>query len=227
MNLIAFDLDDTLYKEIDFLHSGYREITRQLSVDFRLDYNVMYDMMIHPQKNAFDDLNMYLRQHDVPSDRDVSWMVNVYRTHHPDITLDNETEHTLKLLTESTENRLAIITDGRIITQQAKIDALGLHRFIESNLISISESIGAKKNKRLPFERMMALNTDCNRFFYIGDNPAKDFYWGNKLGWTTIQLNDDGRNIQKQNIIIPQQYHAQLTVSSIADVIDYINCIAH
>ncbi len=218
MNLIALDLDDTLYKEIDFLHSGYREIARQLSADFGLDYNVMYDMMIHPRNNAFDDLDMYLRQHDVPSDINISWMVNVYRIHYPDIKLDNETEHTLKLLAGFPENRLAIITDGRITTQQAKIDALGLHRFIEPELISISESIGAKKSKKFPFERMMSLNPDCDKFYYIGDNPAKDFYWANKLGWTTIQLNDDGRNIQKQNIVIPSPYRARHSINTISDL---------
>lgn len=222
MRLIAFDLDDTLYKEIDFLHSGYREIARRLSAKYALPYDRMYGMMLHPENNAFDDLNDYLKTSGRNVTEDVTWMIETYRTHRPDITLDHDTERVLAALAADSNNRLALITDGRVVTQTTKIEALGLLRFISPENISISEAIGKKKTSRVPFSRIMALNPDCTGLFYIGDNPVKDFYWGNLLGWTTVQINDDGRNIQRQNVVIPRQYHAQTSINTITSLPEII-----
>lgn len=222
MRLIAFDLDDTLYKEIDFLHSGYREIARQLTAKYSLPYERMYGMMLHPENNAFDDLNDYLKTSGCNVTEDVAWMVETYRSHRPDIALDHDTECVLAALAADSNNRLALITDGRLTTQTSKIEALGLLRYITPENISISEAVGKKKTSRLPFARMMSLNPDCTGLFYIGDNPVKDFYWGNLLGWTTVQLNDDGRNIQRQNIVIPRQYHAHISIDAITSLPEII-----
>ena len=39
----------------------------------------------------------------------------------------------------------------------------------------------------------------CQSFIYVGDNVKKDFITPNALGWKTICLKDDGRNIHKQD----------------------------
>lgn len=222
MRLIAFDLDDTLYKEIDFLHSGYREIARRLASKYSLPYDEMYRIMLNDAGNAFDDLFRFLQSSGLPVTENIPWMVDTYRTHKPDISLDDDTLRTLSCLASAPCNRLALITDGRTVTQTAKIETLGLPEYIPADNISISEAIGREKSSRLPFDRMMDINPDCSRYYYIGDNPAKDFYWGNRLGWTTIQLRDDGRNIQRQNIVIPEEYQAAITIGKITDLLDII-----
>lgn len=40
---------------------------------------------------------------------------------------------------------------------------------------------------------------ECRDFTYVGDNPRKDFIAPNALGWLTVCLKDDGRNIHKQD----------------------------
>jgi putative hydrolase of the HAD superfamily len=41
----------------------------------------------------------------------------------------------------------------------------------------------------------------------------KDFVWPNRLGWTTVQLLDNGRNVHSQTIQLPgDDYRAQLTI---------------
>lgn len=41
---------------------------------------------------------------------------------------------------------------------------------------------------------------DCHGFTYVGDNLKKDFIAPNALGWLTVCLKDDGRNIHKQEV---------------------------
>lgn len=38
----------------------------------------------------------------------------------------------------------------------------------------------------------------CQSFIYVGDNVKKDFITPNALGWKTICIKDDGRNIHSK-----------------------------
>jgi putative hydrolase of the HAD superfamily len=92
---------------------------------------------------------------------------------------------------------MAVITDGRSITQRNKIRALKIEELFSDLLIS--EEFGTAK----PDERNYRYfeNKYPNRqFYYFGDNTSKDFIVPQKLGWTSICVKDAGRNIHKQNI---------------------------
>ena len=41
---------------------------------------------------------------------------------------------------------------------------------------------------------------ECHDFTYVGDNLKKDFIASNTLGWLTVCLKDDGRNIHRQEV---------------------------
>jgi putative hydrolase of the HAD superfamily len=216
MKLIAFDLDDTLYNERDFVASGYRAVSANLSQRYGLNYDEMVYVMTHAPLNPFDSLEEYLTNRSVQRGlsivEDIPWMVKTYREHRPDIALSDEVVSTLAALIQR-KYRLALITDGRVVTQSNKIESLGLSRFIDADNISISQAIGAEKYHRLPFRRMMDLNGDVESFAYVADNPMKDFVWPNRLGWTTVQLLDNGRNVHSQTIQLPgDDYRAQLTI---------------
>ncbi|MGM9786689.1 MAG: HAD family hydrolase, partial [Candidatus Cryptobacteroides sp.] len=88
----------------------------------------------------------------------------------------------------------------RSIQQRNKIEALGLNRWIENDDIIISEEFGSEKPALANYEYYMKRYPECCDFTYIGDNPNKDFVVPNILGWETICLIDDGRNIHKQGI---------------------------
>ncbi|MBD5258796.1 MAG: HAD family hydrolase [Barnesiella sp.] len=220
--LVAFDLDDTLYKECDFVMSGYRAVARTVAQESGVfDYDEMVDVMVNAPVNAFDSLQEYItnraEQYAIICKIGIPEMVSIYRTHFPDI----KAEESLAVLNDlqACGFRLAIITDGRKVTQSNKIQALGLDAIVSAANISISEAIGAEKFLPLPFERMMRLNPDIERFIYIGDNPMKDFVWPNRLGWTTIQLNDDGRNIHSQDIKLPSNdYTPHYRITTLTDL---------
>ena len=178
----------------------------------------MVHVMAHAPLNPFDSLAEYLLnrsiQQSLNHNYDIPWMVATYRNHFPDISADNAVD-VIEQLSEA-GYKIGLITDGRTVTQTNKIKALGLDRLIPADNISISETIGGEKYTPLPFERMMKLNPDVRHFIYVGDNPMKDFLWPNRLGWTTIQLIDNGRNVHSQQVSLPSDdYRPQYRIKSL------------
>ncbi len=219
--IVAFDLDDTLFCEADFLHSAYRHISSRLSDKYpALTYNDCLDVMMSAD-NAFNALFEHIERHGISVEEDIAWCIDTYRTHYPDISLYDDAEKTIEKLQQSGIGT-AIITDGRINTQTNKISALGLNIFITNNNIIISEAIGFNKEHHQPFTLLMRQNPEIKNFYYIGDNTSKDFYWPNKLGWSTICLRDNGRNIHPQDFNCPTDYHPNYIINNLSEIINII-----
>lgn len=218
--LVAFDLDDTLYQERDFQLSAYRRIAHIIGRRHKeANADSLYRAM-RKSKNGFRVLNLR-----IPSEwpeSDISWMVQTYRTHLPDIKLSTPVCRTLDELV-ARGHTLALITDGRSVTQRHKIESLGLTRWIDPGLISISEEIGADKHERQPFERMETLTPDETERIYVADNYAKDFRWPRAMGWKTVCLRDRGRNIFAQ---CPDEhspeYHPHHTIDRLSELLDLL-----
>ncbi len=195
MNVICFDLDDTLYKEIDFLKSAYREIAlRAAQGDRRLADQAYVEMLqaYTDGGNAFLRLNEWLGLMAPVAD-----YLAMYRAHRPDIHLEEDVVATLDAL-KTVGHTIALITDGRSVQQRNKMAALGLNRWIDDGDIVISEEIGSEKPAETNYRRVMERHPEAERFVYVGDNPAKDFIAPNRLGWTTVCLLDNGENIHPQ-----------------------------
>ena len=211
--MIVFDLDDTLYKEIDFWHSGMKAVARAAaSVS---DAPALYARMMSVPDPLAGAITVASAESGIPE----KTLVDVYRYHRPEISLDSEAAYALASLRDRGEH-LSLITDGRSRTQRTKIDVLGLSRFIPSSRVSISEEIGATKNSSLPFERLMDLNPSEKKWTYVGDNPEKDFLHPNRLGWTTVMLDDNGRNIFWQSLAPGDEYAAKFRIPSLLSLLD-------
>ena len=206
MKVICFDLDDTLCKEIDYLKSAYREIAEYAAEHcrgYRDPVSVLahkaYDVMLaayQEGQNAFDVLNSFLGL-DLP----IADYLYIYRNHKPKIALCEDVVRTLDAL-KAEGVRIGLITDGRSVQQRNKIMALGLDRWIDDADIVVSEEIGSEKPALANYEYFMKRYPGCSDFTYVGDNPDKDFIAPNTLGWETICLRDDGRNIHKQDFSV-------------------------
>lgn len=59
-------------------------------------------------------------------------------------------------------------------------------------------------------------------FYYVGDNTEKDFLAPNDLGWTTVCLLDDGRNIHKQDFVVVDGYLAKYKIKNIVELLKVI-----
>lgn len=213
MKVVIFDLDDTLYKEIDYLKSAYREIASFLISEFEVED--AFDLMIKfysEGKNVFNELNTHYNL-SVP----IEHYLKIYRNHLPTISLNEITYNTLAHL-KNQGYAIGLITDGRIITQKNKINALGLLEYLDENLVVISEEFGFSKPSIEIFLYFQVKFPNAE-FFYVGDNIQKDFITPNLLDWKTICLLDNGLNIHKQDFNLPKEYQPKYIVTSLIEII--------
>lgn len=90
--VFVFDLDDTLYKEIDFLKSGYRSIASLVDKNHSwLLYQRMLNLY-YEGENVFDIISKSYKNFPVDS------LLNIYRNHFPDIQLEKDVLETLQFL---------------------------------------------------------------------------------------------------------------------------------
>lgn len=189
--VIVFDLDDTLYKEADYHASGVSFVAKRI----KKLYGVEVDDFLHytisvGERDLWGALCKELKLPDAVK----SSIVWEYRLHNPVISLAPSVIELLEWLQQQSAG-LAILTDGRSITQRLKAAALGLSKIP----IYISEEYGAPKPDPARFQLIEKVNPD-KKYIYIGDNPQKDFLAPNNLGWTTLGLHGDARNIHSQDI---------------------------
>lgn len=187
---VLFDLDDTLFSERDFLHSGWHAVAHEAEKRGFMDIGKAYELMTKAP-DAFDAL------HEAYPEFSIADMLEIYRNHMPDIHLKPGARQTVMQLRDAGAP-VGIITDGRSISQRNKIQALGLDTIVD--YIGISEETGADKHQAQPFLHAEEHFGKHRPYIYVGDNPAKDFAQANKLGWHTVMLRESspGINIHPQ-----------------------------
>lgn len=207
-DVVVFDLDDTLYKEVTFVESGFKAVARHIG-------NISFaDELISwwtDGKNALESLiNKYSLHLSVEE------LLSVYRNHLPAIELDTSTLQILDdLITHG--KILGLITDGRSITQWNKIRALDLSQWIFTENIIISEEFGSSKPDVRNYQFFMSKYPD-KTYTYVGDNVTKDFLAPKALGWQTICLKDNGQNIHSQDYNMNEEYLPDFTIKNISEI---------
>lgn len=193
--VLVFDLDDTLYKEISFLESAFKEIADFLSNKIDKSSVLILSEMIKLYNDGVNVFKETLKLNNV-KEVVVSDLLNIYRSHTPTITLTQDVKKLLKDLKEQVY-KVGLITDGRSLQQRNKIKALGLLEYFDD--IIISEEIKSEKPCIDNYKYYVDRYGDSMKYVYIGDNTNKDFCSPKKLGWYTICLLDNGKNIHKQS----------------------------
>ena len=173
--VIVFDLDDTLYDEIDFVKSGFLEVSEYLG-DRRYFEFMWSEFVTNGSGKIFDKL---IDKFSIKED--ITKLIEIYRFHTPRITLPSSSKKVLKY---ALNYKSAIITDGHYITQKNKYQALGLDKYID--LPIFTDFYHTKKPELKPFKMVMEKFAD-NEYIYISDNPKKDFIAPKKLGWKTLR----------------------------------------
>lgn len=216
--IVCFDLDDTLYKEIDYLKSAYHEIADYLREEF--GFHDLYGEMFRYYREGKDVFQEILDSYMCPVAK--KSLIKMYRGHKPHIGLDADTKQVLDSLHQNPDCTICMITDGRSVTQWNKIKALGLDCYQKEKMnFLISEEHGHIKPDSYAYELIESFFPDYS-YIYVGDNPQKDFLAPNKLGWKTACLLDDGRNIHKQDFELSEEYLPKYKISDIKEIIKLI-----
>lgn len=191
---VIFDLDDTLYDEVQYIKSGFRQIASYLgNEDAEAKLWSFYE-------KGVPAIDAYLTEIERTNERDTC--LRIYREQRPEITLNEGVSEFLALLRKQNV-MIGIITDGRPYGQRQKINALALNELVDD--VIITDELGGEQFRkpcdiafrimqrrwRIPFEYLV----------YIGDNLSKDPQAPKQLGMQFIYLNNQNgiyvRNIPK------------------------------
>jgi len=206
---VVFDLDDTLYDEVEYCRSGFASVAeflvyRASSIssfavpkgrrmdEHRASAEDIFDVLWKQftagnRKNTFnaalDELGMSY------DEKLIGELIKVYRNHVPKITLPDDSRDVLSQL--SSKYTLALLTDGFLPAQQLKVQTLGIERYFKC--IIYTDQLGPNQSGWKPspagFEKLLqSLNARPENIAYIADNEKKDFIAPNKLGFLTIQI---------------------------------------
>lgn len=191
--LAAFDLDDTLYPEREFVQSGFAAVAQHLDdlgvIDAESFFHTATSLFIAGARGNIFDLALERLAVDYPAAR-IGELVRVYREHQPQIRPFADSPNLLKLLKEKGVV-LALISDGPFPTQQNKLRALGLEAFFDHLLFTGAHGEDWGKPSPRAFQEVMERSgVQAAACVYVADNPGKDFVGPNRLGWHTIRVRE-------------------------------------
>ena len=205
---VVFDLDDTIYYERDYQLSGYKSIIESCNLLYDVDITETVYAAVNRNNDVLEEIVKHLKLSNNSKDS-LLWM---YRLHCPKISLSESTKLTLDII-KNNDKHVAIVTDGRELSQRQKLYSLGLSDWP----VFISESWDEIKPGEKRFKNIMKIMPASN-FVYIGDNIKKDFITPNKLGWISVGLRDSGKNIHSQEVIVEQSYQPQVWINDLKEL---------
>jgi Predicted hydrolase (HAD superfamily) len=233
--VILFDLDDTLYKELDFVYGGFKEVCWHLANKYDKDEEELYKYAIDVLNNQGRGkiFNTICEQYNIQED--INKLIKIYREAKPQISLYDDAEYILKYLKLKLKNDeliymidnmelpcgIGIITDGKASVQWNKIKLLGLEKMVDK--IIVTDDYGVefwKPNEFAYIEMLKYFNCKKDESLYIGDNPNKDFIGARKVGMKTIRIiRDIGDHM---NTFLEKEYEADFVVRDLREILKYI-----
>lgn len=220
IKLIAFDLDDTIFPEYDFILSGFDAVSKVMSKDFDIEQKELASLMksffANSSKNVFDKVLKYYNIEII--NESIEKYVKIFREHEPCIVPYPDVIKSLLKLKKT--YKLALITDGYAISQRNKIKVLGINELFDE--IVVTDEYGKSFWKPNPGSfGMLSEKTkvEYSGMAYVGDNPCKDFNIKNTHAVFTIHIQRNGFTIKKE---CETPVHADLVVENMKQIIDFL-----
>lgn len=192
MLCVAFDLDDTLYLERDYVRSGFEAVGQWVKTNLSAEGFGPRAWDLFERGRRGDIFDVALGEVNLPQDpKIVETLIKIYRGHAPRISLLNDAHCCLASLRHRA--KLALISDGWAESQRLKIDALGIAHFFD--LIVLTAELGDRLAKPHPaaFDWVQKqFHVEPNCCVYVADNTEKDFLGPKRRGWMTVRVRRSG-----------------------------------
>lgn len=220
---VVFDLDDTLYPEKEYVFSGFRAVAAWIENQFGIPTELGFVELCHlfEQGVRGNTFNQWLNKHQLMSERLIGQLISIYREHSPQIRPYFDAVGALQKIGKS--SKLGIISDGPLLMQQRKVDALGIKHFFDC--IVFSDVWGRenwKPSKRPYVEALLQLQSQPELTVYVGDNPLKDFYGARACGWHSVWLKHE--NGEYTHLAPPApSYMPHVIVDSFQELVGYLD----
>ena len=185
MEVLVFDLDDTLYT-----------LNRHRDYHLRRAWSPWLHTITAQQQHAviatavnerifFRDMPDFLRRQSVPDDLNQHLCQRSRDKWFEDLNFDDGVEVLLNRLRQ--RYRLGLITNGPSWTQRAKIDRLELHRWFDCMIVS--GEFGVDKPDPHIFRHLLGqFDVDAHAAVMIGDNPDADIRGAHAVGMQAIWI---------------------------------------
>jgi putative hydrolase of the HAD superfamily len=189
--VVVLDVDDTLYLERSYVRSGFEAVGRLLAGEHGIGGVAETLWSGFEEGVRGDAFNRALAAHGVAPDPElVALLVRCYRCHRPAIELLADAA---RFLSRLALRPAAAITDGPAPSQRAKVEALGLGRWLDPIVFTSELGDGLAKPDPAAFRQVAgALDAEPARCWYVGDNPVKDFVAPLALGWSAVRVRRSG-----------------------------------
>jgi len=222
INIIVFDLDDTLCSEKQFVKSGFQAVSswlKESGVAQRELFPEMWRRFCEGERGTVFD-SVLEGAGIVPDDSLIIKAVDVYRTHRPIVSLYPDAEFILNHF--NGKKKTGLLSDGHLQSQKNKVKVLGIEHFFD--IIVFTDALGRDFWKPHPagYRRIMdkfgSTGEDC---LYVGDNPRKDFYGAQSLGWNTVQIiREDGVYIDEESMV--SDYRADISIKDLKQLVSIV-----
>ena len=188
MPVLVFDLDDTLYPELSYVHSGFGAVAAFLSPLLGVPAHTLAAGMIaeEAQQGRWQVFDNVLRQYGRWNNTLVAACLRTYRQHLPTLSLYPDAE---RCLTRFAAWPLYIVTDGHKEVQARKVAALALRGRVRHAYLT--NRYGRHRAKPDPHVFQLICQREGvapEQVLYVGDNVRKDFVGIKPLGFRTVRI---------------------------------------
>lgn len=223
---VVFDIDDTLYLERDYVHSGFKAIAELIGNKSgpAQKREEVFEFLWSAFESGISGNTFDLLFQTFPTLMDqfsVQDLVRAYREHIPSIEIDPEMRKLIEHI-KSKDIRLGVISDGPLNAQKNKTLSLGLEELFDE--IALTDLWGREfwKPHHRAFEYIeLRFGLLPEHLLYIADNPKKDFIAPNQRGWKSIHLVAPGQLTVDKNSE-KQEAEAQYVVYSIGELTEIL-----
>jgi putative hydrolase of the HAD superfamily len=189
VQLIAFDLDDTLYPEVEFVKSGFSAVAREVHNRFDVQddfYGILWNLFLKGDNK--ETFNKALYKVGLKEDVQlIEELVYIYRNHTPHITLYSDASEILTLL--QGKKKIGLITDGPVEMQKNKVQALRIENYFDLCVFTDAGGRNSWKPSPWGYQKMMEHFSLSGEYCaYVGDNSIKDFKGAKSLDWKTFKV---------------------------------------
>ena len=199
LSAIFFDIDDTLYPSTEFTR---RARERSVNAMIEAGLNVTREEglaalgeLIQEHGSNYEHhydalLQRFPEERYAPVNRSMivaAGVVAYHDTKFRDLSPYEDATEVIRLLAESGQVRLGIISAGTSIKQAEKIVRLGLAPYFDPAAIFITDQMSINKLNPLLYTRACeTLGAAPRQCMHVGDNPLGDVDPANKAGLVTI-----------------------------------------
>ena len=181
--VLIFDLDDTLYPELEYIRGGFRAAAAAVEERWGLSAERTYGELERifsssQEASVFDEWSEH-GEGVPPGARDL--MLSAYRGSRPELHLFADAAWALDSL--GSDHALGLLTDGPSGSQRYKIEALGIGNTFQETLVTDEMGLSWRKPSPRGFELLLGrFGCRPEDAVYVADNPAKDFVAASLLG---------------------------------------------